>query len=695
MTEYKDRQNSIPEESYLEDLQFMQSQFENDGLEIPDSLSVDSVRQMLDAGPARTSSSRRWLRPLISVAACAAFVIALIPVMQAILPDHNEPAGLDTAAEYSEESESDQALSADAAGVYHFKSYKELDLQIQAMLPEESDQALTGDVDMVQEDLSDEVAMSNADEGSGVAAGNESLGSGSLASSAGKGADSNAQHSSTYTQVEGIDEADIVKTDGRYIYYVSGNENQIIIAAAKNGKTRRVAKINCSKADTFAQDMYVLDDHLVIIGSDEAEQNGTAIGRDWTESTAVNIYDISDRSKPRHLDRYSQSGYLVSSRLVDGRLCLVTNDVIYTYKKGTCLPFVTYGEDTAAKLPIGSIGCIPQATAASFAVVSLMDLSAGKLSKDTVRTEAVLGGSDEIYCSGDHLYLTGAVNADAPGTGPYATGLVLNWKTQILKVSIADGKVKFQSSAIVKGTVNNQFSMDESNGTFKIATTASNDGTDVNNLFIFDEKMKKIGQVIGFAKDEHIEAVRYIKDKAYVITYEQTDPLFIIDLSDPADPIIEGHVKIRGFSTLLVPADADHLLGLGFSTETTDFGEATDGVKLALFDTSDPSQPEVAASKSFPGMYSPVQYDHKALLVGPDASYYAIPYELEPADWNTDTDIADDFTFGILVFSAKAGKIKVLQNLKTSESVSRCIYIGDCIYGICDDDSIEGFPVKR
>ena len=170
-------------------------------------------------------------------------------------------------------------------------------------------------------------------------------------------------------------------------------------------------------------------------------------------------------------------------------------------------------------------------------------------------------------------------------------------------------------------------------------------------------------------------------------------------------------MKISGFSTLLVPADNDHLLGLGFSTETTEFGEATDGVKLALFDISDPSEPKVADSESFPHMYSTVQYDHKALLVGPNADYYAIPYEKEPDSWyeeepveiwddaeegaSEEIDVPEDEpSYGILVFSAKGGKLRMLQDLKADENVSRCIYIGDYIYGICEDDSIEGFRMK-
>ena len=176
-----------------------------------------------------------------------------------------------------------------------------------------------------------------------------------------------------------------------------------------------------------------------------------------------------------------------------------------------------------------------------------------------------------------------------------------------------------------------------------------------------------------------------------MITYEQVDPLFIIDLADPTDPVIEGHVKITGFSTLLVPAGEDHLLGLGFSTEELEDPEidmeATDGVKFSLFDITDPSNPTIADAKAFRGMESEVQYNHKALLVGPNASYYAIPFY----EYSDDSDME---TNGILTFKVQNGKLAGFHKYETSGSVMRCIYIGDYIYGVCDDDSIEGFKAQ-
>lgn len=759
------------------DLDFLKSQFRQDGLQVPAALSAESIRQALKdqpqsevsasasaesakpaadesgtsapapgtAGGFRRFRSRRW-RTLVAAAACAMLVIALIPAVQVVLQQGAGDSGTITAPDGSGafdgsgETVEPVPMTADSNGLYQFKSYDELDQQMHALLPEQTYDD-TGNyyvteeytADAVPESIGDaESADSPAFAGNSEAASPKSdaqtYGSGSgkdaekpAASSAnsdesvsdGSAASANSsgqQHSSTYTQEEDVDEADIVKTDGKYIYYLSSIENQIIIAKASNGKAKRVSAVGGSPSGSFINDIYIAGDKLVVIGDDAGMQDTREKGG-WTEATAVTVYDITDRKNPKRTASYTQTGSLLSSRLIGNSLCLVTNDFVYRYVSGRSLPYVSFNEDTPQKLPIGGISCIPETQSPSYTVIGMMDLSSGKASRDSVRTKAVLGGSEEIYCSGQNLYVAGQLMTGQSmdgqsmdrqlmdGAGDFDEYGYWQQRTRILKVSLSKGKVKYKAYADVIGSVNDQFSMDEHDGTFRVATTSDHNGEDVNNLFILDRKMKLMGSVIGFARDEHIEAVRYIRDKAYVITYEQTDPLFIIDLADPKNPVIEGHVKISGFSTLLVPVDAENLLGLGFSTESTEFGEATNGVKLALFDIRDPSHPKVADSKPFPNMSSPVQYDHKALLVGPDAAYYAIPYELEP-DWETlmDAEIIDDadadYTYGILVFSAKAGKLKVLKDLNTKASVNRCIFIGDYIYGICSDDIIEGFHMQ-
>jgi len=635
------------------DFDFIKEKFDADGIKTPESLSADNMMKMLDRGDAghigdesrQPVKKRPWFRPVISVAACAALVIGLVPFMN-----------LD-----SEQSNDESVASGE---LQYFASYDELNGKIKSMSQEtghllyqknEDTLALgNGDV-VVEEDMAEAPAYSAESATSAESASGETR---------------PESHSETYTQVEGVDEADIVKTDGKYIYYSSYEENQIIIAKASKGKAKRAAAIGSSKIGSYIEDMYVSGNKLIVIGYDSQKHDD--------DFTTVTIFDITDPENPEMARRYSQPGELLSSRLIGSNLCLVTNDYIYVSTPGGFIPRVYYNEDEK-KMPIEDICCLPDATSPAYTVVGCMDISAKKSSQDTIKTKAVLGGSSEIYCNDENLYITGSVMRG--GYGDYWS--YDDVQTNILKVSIKDGKVKYKKTAVVDGTINNQFSMDERDGYFKVAVTDAEDGQDTNNLYILDKNMNEVSCVRNFARGEHIEAVRYVKDKAYVITYEQTDPLFIIDLADPTDPVIEGHVKITGFSTLLVPAGKDYLLGLGFSTEDLEDidMEATDGVKVALFDIRNPSNPKVADSEEFKGMYSEVQYNHKALLVGPGAIYYAIPYE-------------DDDDTGILTFEVKGGKLENFKKLETSESVMRCIYIGDYIYGICLDDSIEGFKVQ-
>jgi len=732
------------------DFDFIKEQFDRDGIEAPKILSADSIMQKLEAaqvdmaetqsqsgretqsqsdaetqpqpdnakahegseiprrkmaGPGKPLPKRRWFRPVVSIAACAALVIGLVPFLHNVNPS---PAS-DMLEEYS--------------------SYSELDGIVKSMIDNSGYGVLANG--MVNESSSEFAAK--GDEG---IEGNEIVEDAEVPTDAANsgGQEDNASgdatdHSDTYTQVEGVDEADIVKTDGKYIYFNSYMENQIVIVEAKNGKTKRVGAINAGKLGDVINDMYLTDGKLIVISSnyggapivydgivtpesDSLTSDGDVSTDEVSpltpkanrpnhnkfdrESTTVTTFDVNDPSKPKLLNQYTQTGSLLSSRMIGKELCLVTNDYLYTIDRGYYVPYVCYGKNEPTPLEIGNICGIPQAKAPAYTVIGCIDTESGKADKKSIKTKAVLGGSTEIYCNQDTLYITADVsepikndNYDTSDDIGYTYGFYpMEYKTCILKVSFKDGKIKYQKTATIDGNVNNQFSMDERGGYFKVAATDTVNGKDTNNLYVMDENMKIVGSVKNFAPDEHIEAVRYIKDKAYVITYEQVDPLFIIDLKDPTDPVIEGHVKISGFSTLLVPSGKDHLLGLGFSTEGTDFGEATNGVKLSLFDINDPAKPTVADAKEYPGMDSEVQYNHKALLVGPKADYYAIPYSL----WDEN---GDDIQYGILKFSTKAGTLTDVEELATKEAVMRCIYIGDYLYGICDNDSIESFHINQ
>ncbi|MBQ6402249.1 MAG: beta-propeller domain-containing protein [Firmicutes bacterium] len=720
----------------MKDYDFIKDRFEQDGLEPPESLSPDAIRARLAEQPQHPakrpanadprpafSPKHPWRRPLIAFAACACLALALIPVNRALSP------GLPSAS------------SADDSGLLTFSSQRQLDRAVAGLV---ENQYPTSDVTILEnltgrEDLAEapdnEMSGTAGDSAENYAqdtAGPSQGTQGKTQSAAGT-----PDHSTTYTQVEDVDEADIVKTDGNYIYYVSRVENQVIIARAKDGRTKRVAAV-ANHGNTSTENLYIRGGQLIVIGQADSEILRSA-GSSWRSSTVVTVYDVTDPAKPEKTGQYIQTGNLLSSRLVDGRICLVTDDPIYNTASDN-IPMVSCGEELSP-IELKNIRCFPDAVTAAYTVIGLVDPRGEKLSADSITTSAVLGGSQEIYCSGPNLYVTG--NAAEKAKKNLLTGRTSqpdSQNTRILRVSLSKGKVKYRATGVVSGWINNQFSMDEYKGYFRVATTSAKNGEDVNNLYVLDEKMKETGSLHGFAADEHIKAVRYMGSQAYVITYRQTDPLFIVDLSDPANPTIQGHVKISGYSTLLVPVDKDHVLGFGFSTETGEFGEYTNGLKLALFDVSDPMNPKVADSWERAGIQSEIQNDHRALLVGPDADFYAIPYSLTytagggddpvtifddaeelPTDGD-DTDVADGSGTdvadgsgtdsadtdrspevsdsgtkgnpGILMISAKGGKIKILRDIPSKEELSRCIYIGDWLYGLTWEDDIESFPMK-
>ena len=176
---------------------------------------------------------------------------------------------------------------------------------------------------------------------------------------------------------------------------------------------------------------------------------------------------------------------------------------------------------------------------------------------------------------------------------------------------------------------------------------------------MLDENLRQLGSVTGFAQNESIKAVRYINDTAYVITYEQTDPLFVIDVSDPSQPAIKGEVKISGFSTLLVPVDDNTLLGIGYHTTDITEGDAAmemqDGVKIVTFDVSDKSDPKVLDTQIFENYYSAVQHDPKALLVNFERGDFTIP--MSKQEWTLD---GWKNTSEALNFRVENGKIKII-----------------------------------
>ena len=496
-----------------------------------------------------------------------------------------------------------------------------------------------------------------------------------------KSSDGNTDHSKTYLQVDDVDEADIVKVDGNYIYAVS-NKQEVHILEAADGKAKKVATIGSSEVENYIEDIFLRDNLLITIGEVYDEDEG---------HIAVVTYDIRDRSNPKLINQFRQSGsYVVSSRMIGNYIYLVTNADIYD--RGKILPFCTIGGEYR-ELPPSEISCVPNPQHSSYVILSAIDISSGETAKS--KTKAIFGATDEIYCNDHALYCTLSEWNDKYDTE----------YTRIIKADLDGLNIKFSGTALVRGIINNQFSMDERDWYFRIATTSDRNDMNVNNLFVLDSDLKEVGKVTGFARNESIKAVRFIGSKAYVITYEEIDPLFIIDLKDPENPKIEGEVMIDGFSTLLVPIAGGRLLGIGHATGDNGYGgEFDSGLKLALFDISNPSEPKVLDSKEFEDMSSPAQDTHLALTLNENAGYMAIPYNIHAYN---DIDIFEEYIDefaepmnedGVLLFgiSKDSNKIEVYDKHAIGiGQILRSPYISDYIYAVNDKGEATGFKFLR
>ena len=502
-------------------------------------------------------------------------------------------------------------------------------------------------------------------------------------------------HSETYLQVDDVDEADIVKTDSKYIYYVTGRR-EVIILSTKGRKAKKIATIGSTDIENYINDIYVKGDKLITIGTIYKDDSDEA-------SSGIVVYDISRRGRPTVLYDFSQTGSILSSRMVGNYVYLITKD--YVDRGGRKVPMCGSAENMQS-LDVSEICCVPDPHTSSYIVLSAVDISSTNQRRSVTR--AVLGPSEQIYCNDHNLYCTSKEWSNDKGS----------YYTRIVRASLNGLSMKFNATTTVPGYVNSQFSMDERDGYFRIATTSERAGMDVNNLYVLDSELKESGKVTGFARNESIKAVRFIGDKAYVITYEAIDPLFIIDLSDPARPLIEGEVKIDGFSTLLIPVSKDRLLGIGHATGDNGYGgEYDSGLKLALFDISEPSKPKVLDSKEFKDMTSIAQYDHHALMINSEEKYFAIPYEIwnydeidgdeiiedgeEPQEESDSVDFESDtmvnvepeynYDTGVLLFKADDKIHSADRHKLEGSAVLRNVYIGDWIYALDAEGNVQSF----
>lgn len=455
-------------------------------------------------------------------------------------------------------------------------------------------------------------------------------------------ANQQSSYSTTNVQVAGVDEADTVKTDGQYIYVISqdysaSSQNNIYILNSNPQDPSVVAKISLGN-NTDLAGMYLSQDgdELVVLGSNYADLFAyplpIALPMIPTEvqlpyyygfstydvSTFIYVYNVTDKTSPLLEYNYTMSGSYFDSRMIGNDVFMVVSEPAELYNDTVVLPSVCTNAVSSAIMP----SSIYYATATNdtyYTYTTFVGLDVSNMSASPSSMTIMMSGASDMYVSQDNMYVTCPSQS---GDG-----------TDIYRVGVEGLNLSFQAAGSVPGYIINQYSMDEYNGFFSVATTTTSGSwfsqSTQNNLYVLNMNLTVVGKLENMAPGESIYAARFIDDTCYLVTFHQTDPFFVIDLSNPQAPTVAGELNIPGYSSYLYPYGADYVIGVGEQT-TIENGSENNDLKLSLFDVSDISNPVEVASYIVPGNYtsSTAQSDPHAFLFNPQTGLLVIPVSI-------------------------------------------------------------------
>ncbi|NOU71094.1 hypothetical protein GC098_06570 [Paenibacillus sp. LMG 31458] len=503
-------------------------------------------------------------------------------------------------------------------------------------------------------------------------------------------------YSGTNVQVQGVDESDVVKTDGKYIYTV--NKQRIVVTQAYPADQMKVLSILDfpGNQDTQFQpsEIYVDDKYLIVLGNSYQNYKpipynsaGGVTGKKMilpmrSQGTAkVMVYDLTDRSSLKLLKEAELEGNYVSSRKIGSSLYFISNKYVnyYQYREMTDKEEAKTGlvpayRDSAAgdsftSIPLNQVYYLPKALDPNYVLIGGINLNE---LKQTMNVTSYLGSGQNVYASEENLYIAvtnyeqmriqpmrmpagdsaqgirvGEPNGASPPVEPPQQ------ETIIYQFGLNAGKGEYKHTGKVPGRLLNQFSMDEHNGHFRLATTTgemgrTDEGISKNHVFILDANLKEKGKIENIAPGERIYSTRFMGDRAYMVTFKNTDPLFVIDLKDPAEPKLLGALKIPGYSDYLHPYDENHIIGFGKDTTEVDNKNPNgpqsiayyQGMKVALFDVTDVNNPKEKFKELIGdrGTDSEVLHNHRALLFNKEKNLLSFPVNVMKIDSNQTTN---------------------------------------------------------
>lgn len=547
-------------------------------------------------------------------------------------------------------------------------------------------------------------------------------------------------HSSTNVQVAGVDEPDSVKTDGVYIYTLSNN-TIFILAAYPASEAAIVGRITFD-VNHSVQSFFLNGDRLIVFCSSgyyypvlygEGVKAADSLIAPWyrtTSTMSVQVYELGDRQSPTLVKDISMDGYFSDARMIGSYVYVVSTTPTYSFytndngNETLRVPTITI-DNTTTDISAKDIYYVdvPELADSMTHVLSL------NIDTNDVNDKSfMLGSSQTMYVSQNNIYLATRHYQIVPLAAQNSMSSTDTETTVLHKIAINQSSIDYVAQGEVPGHILNQFAMDEHQGYFRIATTEGYYNGEsyqtTNNVYILNDQLKEVSKLSNIAPGESIYAVRFLGDRAYLVTFVQVDPLFVLDLSDPQNPQILGELKIPGYSTYLHPYDETHIIGIGrevdrsidadkVHTPGAVYYTAIQGLKLALFDVTDVTNPveEATVSIGDRGTDSPALYDHHAflfdkaknLLVIP-VSVYEIPHAtLDTANTSNVTIIPDNwgtFTFqGAYVYHLTLEDGFQLQGRITHQDgtaepttywywgnsntdITRSLYIGDTLYTI-------------
>lgn len=437
-------------------------------------------------------------------------------------------------------------------------------------------------------------------------------------------------YSTTNLQMEGVDESDIAKIDGSYIYTVE--DKYIVITDIRDGKLKEVTRFlpkDCGASDRVME-IYVDGDQLILVvqcyETSLEEDSAFCYEMNGKSTTQIQVYSIVDRKNPEFEGRLIQDGYYNTSRKIGDVVYLftqynMTSDVTsYVEKKhGVEALKEGNGASSLAEAVIPKVNgekvaaseiYLPESSGESGILVSSLDVNKPDKVLDS---KLVISGYAQTYISKDALYL---YEEDYDGA----------MITNIAKFALDEGRISGVAAAAVSGYVRDTFAINASDGYLRVLTTDYSTEDEVNALYILDENMKLTGQLTGIAPGEEIYAARFMGNTGYFVTYRNTDPLFTVDLSDPAKPEIIGELKVTGFSEYLHFWDDTHLLGIGYESDENTGN--IENIKLSMFNIENPGEVTEEAKLVLKDVdYSEALYDYKSVIISKDKNLIGLVCE--------------------------------------------------------------------